>query len=83
MLYQLLSLIIVCMTHPIHQQYYLSGSSKNAWNQNRFIYTFIAGLPKKWYDTFATLNDLKQKSHRKRWLNYMILKLKIGGPCWV
>lgn len=25
----------------------------------------------------------QQKSHLKRWLNYMILKLKFGGPCWV
>lgn len=25
----------------------------------------------------------QQKSHPKRWLNYMILLLKFGGPCWV
>ncbi|HDT2076214.1 hypothetical protein ACHHZ9_10920 [Enterobacter cloacae complex sp. 2024EL-00232] len=24
----------------------------------------------------------QQKSHSLEWLNYMILKLKFGGPCW-
>lgn len=24
----------------------------------------------------------KQKSHSFEWLNYMILMLKFGGPCW-
>lgn len=36
--------------------------------------------------TTATLlrhsNTYKQKSHSREWLNYMILKLKFGGPCW-
>ena len=25
----------------------------------------------------------EQKSHSFEWLNYMILNLKFGGPCWV
>ncbi|WP_211198783.1 hypothetical protein, partial [Klebsiella quasipneumoniae] len=28
-------------------------------------------------------DNSKQKSHSYEWLNYMILKLKFGGPCWV
>ncbi|MCU3184840.1 hypothetical protein N8T22_20030, partial [Enterobacter hormaechei subsp. steigerwaltii] len=26
--------------------------------------------------------DYLQKSHSIEWLNWMIIKLKFGGPCW-
>ncbi|MDV3346375.1 hypothetical protein NXZ81_23605 [Klebsiella pneumoniae] len=60
----------------------LKKISKNARRERVFLCDLKSG-GKKFTAILSPLNNDIRKSHSREWLNYMILKLKFGGPCWV